>query len=585
MTIGLFVCREIQIVSRRIKVGKPMQRERSASLQQTEHHYRILLESLHNIVYKVQREADGRFVYTMFEGKVAKQHGLTTEQVKGKTAHDVFEPAVADYLQEYYETAWYGRDVVHEFTCGTEIYYVSLISVVGPGDKRELIGCSLDLTLCRQAKKQIEYVRRYDALTGLPNQFAFDDCLTQVMKESRESGDSFALVIVDIDKFKMMHASIGRTSSNVVLEHVVKKLVQTLGEETMLARLSKDNFAAVVKGPIQKETLEMKARQIIAGITSPIPTNNAEIYVTASVGISRFPQDGEESEELLKKAETAMYRAKEKGGNCHCFYSEDMMQIGEKWALCSELRKAVNRNELLLHYQPRYAVETNEMIGMEALVRWRHKQNEVLSPGKFIDLAEKTGIILEIDRWVLEQACAQVRKWQKAGKANVGVSVNLSSLHFKEPNCVETIMEIVRRTELPPSCLEVEITESVLIDDTNRMGVVMQKLRDEGIRIAIDDFGTGYSALHYLKKFPVDTLKIDRSFLENVTCSEVDDIILCTVIEMAKKLKLRVVAEGVETEEQLAYLRDRACDEVQGYLLSRPLPVEQVEALLFSSAT
>ncbi|GEN33821.1 sensor domain-containing protein [Aneurinibacillus danicus] len=560
-----------------------MQNEAVTSLQQTEKHYRRLLEKLHNVVYKVrcQAETDAEFIYTMFEGRVAKQQGLTTEAVRGKTPQDLFAPRFAAYLQAQYKKAWRGESVIHEFTCGDETYYVSLLQSQDEEGRKELIGCSLDLTLCRQAKQKIEHMQRYDALTGLPNQLAFDEYLYQAVEAGNVSGSPFTLMIVDIDKFKMMHAAIGRTPSEAVLAHVAEKLSLVFEEGTVLARLSKDNFAILIQG-MDCEEARLKAVEIISLITSPIQTSDTEIHVTASIGISIYPADGDSPEEVLKKAETAMYRAKERGGNCYCFYSHEMTRIGEQWVLRSELRNAVQRGELFLHYQPRYAVRSKKLVGMEALVRWLHPESGVLFPGKFIELAEKTGLILEIDRWVLEAACARMKKWKDLGNICALVSVNLSYLHFKELGCVQMIMNTLRKTGLAPECLEIELTESVFVEDPEVALEAIRQLKALGVRIAIDDFGTGYSALHYLKKFPFDTLKIDRSFLENVTVSEADGVILQTVIDMAKKLNLRVVAEGVETEEQLSYLRAHACDEVQGYLLGRPVPEEQMEKLLLS---
>jgi diguanylate cyclase (GGDEF)-like protein len=560
-----------------------MQKEISSSLQQMEQQYRSLLNQLHNVVYKVRCEAEteARFTYTLFEGKVAKQQGLTTETVWGKTPQELFTPQFAAYLQSLYEKAWRGESVTHEFVWDKETYYITVLLSENEEGEQELLGCSMDVSLCRQAKREIEHMKKYDALTGLPNQFAFDEHLYHAVVSAQEDNGKFVLMIIDIDRFKMMHAAIGRSSSEAVLAHVAEKIAQAFDEKTIVAQLNKDNFAVLMKG-MTSEEVKAKANEVISLITAPIQTCDSEIHVTASAGISEYPTDGSEAEELLKKAETAMYRAKERGGNCYCFYSHDMSRLGEQWVLRSELRNAVQRDELLLHYQPRYEVGTNRLIGMEALVRWLHPENGMMFPGKFINLAEKTGMIVDIDRWVLEKACAQVKQWQETSRVRTHVSVNLSYVHFKEPGCVQMVMDILRKTGLSPEYLEIELTESTFAEEPESVLEMIRQLKEVGVRIAIDDFGTGYSTLHYLKKFPFDTLKIDRSFVENVTVLEADRAILCMMIEMAKKLNLKVVAEGVETEDQLNYLRDHACDEVQGYLLSRPVPEEQMEKLLFS---
>lgn len=561
-----------------------MQNKMTASSQYTEQDYRTLLEILHNVVYKVRRESDkeARFVYTMFGGKVAKVQGLTTEVVWGRTPQELFTSQMASYLQQQYEKAWADQSVIHEWACGDEMHYVTLMQTRDEAGEKELIGCSFDLGLCRQAQRMVEHMKKYDTLTGLPNQLAFDEYFTQAVRHGERSGQTFTLMIFDIDKFKMLNAAIGRTISDEVLAHVAEKLAQIFDERATLARMSKDNFAVLWRDTTREEA-RVKANEIIALLTTPIQTYTTDIHVTASIGLSFYPEDGNDPEELLKKAEMAMYRAKEIGGNCHCFYSDDLLRIGEQWVLRSELRNAVQRDELFLHYQPRYAACGTKLVGMEALVRWLHPDKGVLFPGTFIDVAEKTGLILDVDRWVLEKACTQMKQWREAGQVEAFVSVNLSCLHFKEPGCVEMIMDILRKTGLAPGCLEIELTESIFVEDADIVLEVMWQLKNLGVRIAIDDFGTGYSALHYLNKFPFDTLKIDRSFLENVTVSEVAEIILLTVIEMAQKLQLKVVAEGVETQEQLRYLYAHACDEVQGYLLSRPIPADAMEKLLFSA--
>lgn len=568
---------------------KPVQKERNGAEEQQDLHRkmeecRTLLESLHNMVYKVQRKPDGRYVYTFFSGRLAKHWGLTTETTQGKTPHEIFSSEVADYLVKQYDQATCGQSTMHKFVHEQETIYVSLVD----GQRgEELIGCSLDMMLCRQAWKKINDLQYYDALTGLPNRMKFDLVLQEAVEEAQQNETAFAIILIDLDKFKMMHASVGRTISETVLSRIAQDLANTLPENDIMARINKDDFVMLIRDIKQVEDVHKRANEMLAMLMLPFDVNGNEMNVTASIGISMYPTDGINGEEIIKKAETAMYRAKECGGNCYFIYSEDLTRIHKQWTLRSELRHVVPRKQLLLHYQPRFNVQTNRMVGMEALVRWSHPENGLLAPGRFIDLAEKTGVIVEIDRWVLEEACRQVRAWQLAGYRNVSVSVNLSSLHFKDIRCVEMIREALTATELPPACLEIELTESGFIEEADAAIAVeiMHQLKELGVRLAVDDFGTGYSALHYLKKFPLDTLKIDRSFIQNVTCSQADEVILQAMIDMAKKLQLKVVVEGVETEAQLAYLREQECDEVQGYLLSRPIPVQELETFLSERLT
>lgn len=558
-----------------------MQKERDEAkerraFQQKVEEYDALLERLHNMVYKVRRKQNGEYVYTFFSGRLAKHWGLTTEHIQGKSPYEVFTPDVADYLVQQYDR-FYEHQTVHKFTHQKETVYVSLIE---GESSEEIIACSLDTALCRQAREKIEHLQYYDALTGLPNRARFDLILQEAVEEAHQNGTAFAVMLIDLDKFKMMHASVGRAISETVLLRMARQLADTLAADDVLARMNKDDFVILVPNIKQLEEVHRRAAEVLALLMRPFDVTGSEMHVTASLGISLYPTDGVTGEEIMKKAETAMYRAKECGGNCFFIYSEDLTSIHEQWILRSELRHAVPRKQLLLHYQPRFNIRTNRMVGIEALVRWSHPENGMLAPNRFIDLAEKTGAIVDIDRWVLEEACRQVRAWQLEGYPYVSVSVNLSSLHFKDMRCVEMIREALSATGLPPACLEIELTESGFIEEADAAVEVMHQLKELGVSIAVDDFGTGYSALHYLKKFPLDTLKIDRSFIQHITCSQADEVILQAMIDMAKKLQLKVVVEGVETEEQLAYLRAQQCDEVQGYLLSRPIPVQEVEVFL-----
>ncbi|BAU28101.1 diguanylate cyclase (GGDEF)-like protein [Aneurinibacillus soli] len=564
-----------------------MQKKRNGAEEQQDLYRKMkechtLLESLHNMVYKVRRKQDGRYVYTFFSGRLAKHWGLTTETTQGRSPHEIFSSEVADYLVKQYDQAASGQSTVHEFVHEQEIIYVSLVD---GDDDEELIGCSLDITLCRQAWKKINHLQYYDALTGLPNRVKFDTILQQAVEEARQNETVFAIILIDLDKFKMMHASVGRTISETVLSSIARELADTLPENDVLARMNKDDFVMLIRNIEQVDEVHRRANEMLAMLMFPFDVNGSEMNVTASLGISLYPTDGASGEEIMKKAETAMYRAKECGGNCYFIYSEDLTRIHKQWTLGSELRHVVSRKQLILHYQPRFNIRTNRMVGIEALVRWSHPENGLLAPGRFIDLAEKTGAIVDIDRWVLEEACRQVRAWQLEGYPNVSVSVNLSSLHFKDIRCVEMIREALTATGLSPACLEIELTESGFIEEADAAVEIMHQLKELGVSIAVDDFGTGYSAFHYLKKFPLDTLKIDRSFIQNVTCSQTDEVILQAMIDMAKKLQLKVVVEGVETEAQLAYLREQECDEVQGYLLSRPIPVQELETFLSERST
>jgi diguanylate cyclase (GGDEF)-like protein len=433
----------------------------------------------------------------------------------------------------------------------------------------------------KAAAQRIEYLAYNDQLTSLPNRTMFSAALNQALHEAQRHTRRFALLFVDLDRFKHINDTLGHATGDVLLKDVALRLGEALRAGDMVARLGGDEFVVLIKDLQNEKHAEIVAEKILAAIATPLLFSGHELRVTCSIGVSIYPGDGEDAQTLMKNADIAMYQAKEKGRNHFAFYSaERNVNTVERLALESSLRRALDRDELLLHYQPKMNFRDGSTAGMEALLRWQHPDMGMVSPAQFIPLAEETGLIVPIGMWVLRTACRQMVQWQEQGIAQLVISVNLSPRQFSDTNLLEDIAATLAETGLDGRCLELEITESAIMQDVERGRKLLMALKAMGIRIAVDDFGTGYSSLSTLKQFPIDTLKIDRSFIRDLATDAEDRGLTEAIIAMGKALKLHLVAEGVETQEQLDFLRARGCDELQGYHYSRPLPGAQFEAFV-----
>ncbi|HEX8948507.1 MAG TPA: bifunctional diguanylate cyclase/phosphodiesterase, partial [Dissulfurispiraceae bacterium] len=421
----------------------------------------------------------------------------------------------------------------------------------------------------------------HDPLTDLPNRDLLTKLLGHELPQMQRAGKKLAVLYLDLDHFKNINDSLGHEAGDVVLRQVVDRLRSSLREFNTLARVGGDKFTILLPLIAQPENAAESAENMRAVFKKPFTVDNYEFHITASIGISLYPDDGGNAGTLLKNAEIAMYHAKDQGRNNYQFFNTALnIRTLERIMFENSLRRAVEREELFVCYQPQIDTKTREIIGAEALVRWRHPELGLLTPLQFIPLAEETGLILQIDQWVLRTACAQLRTWQAEGCPLRNVSVNLSSRQFQQSNLAETIGRILEETGLGPESIGVEITETLAMQDTEFTARNLSKLDSMGIRFAIDDFGTGYSSLSYLKRLPIHKLKVDKSFIMSLTRDPDYQAIVSAVIAMAHILKLKVIAEGVETEEQLAFLHETHCDEAQGYLFSKPLPAEEFEELL-----
>ena len=447
-----------------------------------------------------------------------------------------------------------------------------------------VFGILLSLRILQQRRRtedRVNHIAFHDDLTSLPNRLMLTQRLDQALSRHRRAGTRLAILFMDVDRFKVINDSLGHDVGDLLLRQVADRLLAQSREGDMVARMGGDEFVVLIENQENLQDVSACAKRLVDELSAPYKLGRNGCHVTLSIGISVFPSDGSDSQALLKAADVAMYRAKETGRNNYLYYSPSMnVHTAERLELESDLRHALERGEFLLHYQPKVEVATGLIIGIEALLRWKHPLRGLISPMDFIPLAEETGLIVPIGEWVLATACAQTKAWQVRTQASLGIAVNLSARQFADPMLLPRLTQIIHASGLDPSSLELEITESVVMSHGEGAVIALEKLKSTGVHIAMDDFGTGYSSLAYLKRFPIDTLKVDRSFIRDIPSDSGDMKITRAIIAMAHSLKLKVVAEGVETADQLQFLKAQRCDAVQGYFLFRPIPEEQVAAVL-----
>ncbi|WP_236685579.1 sensor domain-containing protein [Geobacter pickeringii] len=444
------------------------------------------------------------------------------------------------------------------------------------------IGVMNDITEHRRYEEQLVYQATHDPLTGLPNRNLLQDRLAQALAlEAFRRRTPLCVMFLDLDNFKKVNDTLGHTVGDMLLKAVANRLRNCVRGGDTVARLGGDEFIVVLPNVREVQDVVIVAKKILDVFATPLQLMGHEIYITASIGIAIFPTDGETVDALLKNADAAMYHAKEQGKNNYQFYSEEMnTRVFERLALETSLHRAVKQQEFLLHYQPRVDLRTGRVSGVEALVRWNHPEMGLVSPARFIPLAEETGLIVPLGEWVLRTACSQNRLWQEAGLPPLRVAVNLSARQFRQENLIEMVAAVLADTGLDPRWLELELTESLVMQQAERSADVLRQLAAMGIEVAIDDFGTGYSSLSYLKRFPIGNLKIDQSFVRDL-CRDADDATLVrTIITMAHGLGMKTIAEGVETLEQMDFLCRHGCEEMQGYYFSRPVSAEDFALLL-----
>jgi diguanylate cyclase (GGDEF)-like protein/PAS domain S-box-containing protein len=438
-----------------------------------------------------------------------------------------------------------------------------------------------DVSMARSMVQEMSHLAQHDALTDLPNRLLLNDRLAQAITLAHRNQHQLAVLYLDLDGFKNINDSLGHSVGDKLLQSIALSLSAVVRKSDTVSRHGGDEFVVLLPEVAHAADAAITAEKILTELKKTHSIGEHHLHVTVSIGISTYPGNGEDAESLIKNADTAMYHAKQSGRNNYQFYKPDMsLRAVERQSLEGQLRYALERQELFLQYQPKVNLKTGAIVGVEALLRWQHPERGLLLPGQFLTIAEDTGMIVGIGQWVLREACRQTREWLDAGLLAVPVAVNISSLEFRSEQFLEHVQVALKDTCLDPRYLELELTETVLMRHAESTTYMLGRLKAIGVRLTVDDFGTGYSSLSYLTRFPIDSLKLDQSFVHNIIADSNDAIVIRSVISMAKSLKQSVIAEGVETIEQLAFLQAHGCDEGQGYYFSRPAAAQQFANLL-----
>ncbi len=446
--------------------------------------------------------------------------------------------------------------------------------VKGQGDGN-LLARALHYAIDRKhTEERLAYLAHYDTLTGLPNRILFNDRLAATLRHAERHKDLAVLMFLDVDHFKDINDTLGHSAGDTLLQDVAKRLRGCIREEDTIARLGGDEFTIILQGIHHRTDAANVAVKMLDSLEQPFVINDEEVFVTISIGIASYPNCGRDAETLIRNADTALYRAKSDGRNKYKFFETEMNAIvSARMKKTNDLRHAVQRDEFRLYYQPLIETTTGNVFGMEALLRWQHPDKGLLAADEFVPLLEETGLIIPVGEWVLQTACRQSYSWQQAGLPSIYMSVNLSARQFHKHDLVARVAATLQENRLDPHMLQLEITESVLMDDTSTVVHTLEQMRRLGVRLAIDDFGTGYSSLSYLKQYPFDTLKFDRSFVQDMTTSKEGASIVAAVINLGHSINMSVLAEGVESQQQLSMLQENNCDQYQGFLAAQPMSV------------
>ncbi|WP_144393633.1 putative bifunctional diguanylate cyclase/phosphodiesterase [Pleionea sediminis] len=569
-------------IVRRDKKGKPI---RAAGIQtditerkHAEQNLRLsaqVIQSMNEVVVLT----DDQLKVCLVNAAFSELMNLQEDEVIGKPLHQFFsgrhtrvfyDQLLSTVNQEKYWQGelWQKTANNQEILTNTEIK-----ALQQPNQSNEyFVVIFSDITARKRSEDRLSFLANYDTLTSLPNRGLFQQRLIESIQTENKG---FGLLCVDVDHFKHINDSLGHGIGDQLLQRVAIKLKQLIpNNRTTVARLAGDEFVLLIPEMVQRSQLEHFAQSLIEAFKEAIVIRNHEVNISPSIGIARFPQDGADAFALLKNTESALHFAKSKGRGIFEFFDENIQtQTLRKLAVGNQLRKALERNELELVYQPKLDLIHDRIIGMEALLRWHNKDIGAIGPEEFIAVAEETGQVNEIGKWVLEQACEQAKKWQLRN-FNIPISVNISARQFQTDSLFQRVSSILQQTELPPELLELEITETMLLEDPDTAIETLSQLRNMGVRISVDDFGTGYSSLSYLKKLPIDALKIDKAFIQDLAQDKNDEAITHAIISLAKNLKLNVIAEGVENDQQLYFLKNAGCQQVQGFLISQPMSAQ-----------
>ncbi|VAW65309.1 diguanylate cyclase/phosphodiesterase (GGDEF & EAL domains) with PAS/PAC sensor(s) [hydrothermal vent metagenome] len=523
----------------------------------------------------------------------SSHHYLNKDRLINQYLKDVTDIEVAEKFDAAIQQVIERQSIEHfEFVIVHErkVHYYEVRMM--PLKSHAVIALIRDITERRLAEEQIAFLAYHDSLTALPNNRLFKERLQHAIAQAERHGKLLAVMFLDLDRFKLINDTMGHSAGDELLQIISQRLLEAVRKtdsvaindkklSSSVARLGGDEFTILLEEIESAQSVIRVAERIVESIAKPMMLGHQEVHISTSIGISMYPEDGVQANEILKFADTAMYHAKDQGRNNFQFYARSMNDSSiELLALETNLHKAIKKKELSLHYQPQFNVLSGKIIGMEALIRWKHPDKGFISPGVFIPVAEETGMIMEIGEWVLREACQQGRRWMDEGFHLHKISVNLSARQLKDDELPALINKILKESGLPADKLGIELTESAIILEPDLVLQRLQKIKELGVTLSLDDFGTGYSSLSYLKRFPIDTLKIDQAFVRDVKIDHEDAALVRAIIAMAHGLSMDVVAEGVEEQEQLDFLVANHCDIIQGYLFSQPLPASELQSLL-----
>jgi diguanylate cyclase (GGDEF)-like protein/PAS domain S-box-containing protein len=581
---------QLQLKSRAFTLERELQRSektREEELRDSRDRLAQIIDTVPAMISAT--DAEGRCVFV--NACHAEAHAIESAEVAGKSAAAIYGKARAERSEKLDRLVFETRKPLPSFE--EEIVDRDgarrvLLTTKSPlrdlsGEVVHVLTTSLEITDRKRAERHLLHLAHHDPLTDLPNRVLLTQKLRTELDSARSTGGRFALHFLDLDHFKGINDVLGHSVGDKLLSIIAQHLRRVVRETDTVARLGGDEFAIVQTHIIGPDDAADLARRLIEMTSRPVDVDGREIQATASIGITMFPSDGGDADELLKNADLAMYQAKADGGRNFRFYSTEMhTQAREKSRLDAELKRALEQGEFVLHYQPQVDARTGRIVGAEALLRWNRDGAGLVSPAHFLPRAEENGLIVPINEWVLREACRQAQHWRRAGLPPIRIGVNLSPLQFRRQSIGKLVTDVLRETGLEPWRLELEITENIVMENTDSLLRDLNRLRKLGIKFSIDDFGTGYSSFRYIKSFPVDRLKIDQSFISSPDRNANDVAIVQAIIGLARTLKLDVIAEGVESEEQRDWLTEEGCTELQGYLFSRPLPGREFIDLLTS---
>jgi diguanylate cyclase (GGDEF)-like protein/PAS domain S-box-containing protein len=555
-------------------------------LAQMEGRYRGLLEAAPDAMVVVNQRGE----IVLLNVQAEKQFGYHRDELVGQKVKNIIpqgfaERLIADALRSAEDALAQqigaGIELNGRRKDGSEFPIEIMLSPLEGAEGTLVTAAIRDITTRKKAEAQMIHSSEHDFLTGLPNRMLLNDRVNQAIRFALRHRKKVAVLFLDLDGFKHINDFLGHPTGDKLLQSIAKRLVDCVRGSDTVSRQGGDEFVVLLSEEEHSEDASITARKMLQAVAEAHFIDQHDLHVTSSVGVSVYPDDGLDAETLIKNADTAMYQAKENGRQSYQFFKPAMnVRAVERQAIEESLRRALERQEFALHYQPKINLRTGEITGVEALLRWTHPIRGLVSPAQFIPVAEDCGLILPIGNWVLREACQQARSWVDAGLRLGNLAVNISAMQLRDENFLESVFAILKDTGLDPRSLELELTESVLMKHAESAASILKTLRTRGVQLAVDDFGTGYSSLSYLRKFPIDALKTDQSFVGQITSVPDETIIVAAVIGMGRSLKLRVVAEGVETQAQLAFLQAHQCDEAQGYYFSRPVPPQQFAKLL-----